>query len=94
MKTLDHVVSSLKEVKKINVVFICLPTDLDKETGLYNTRAIEETLNDIFSLNEHVTVIIKSTVAIGFTMQMSKRYGKNSAFMLNFFVKRVLCLMH
>lgn len=76
--------TDINEVKKLDIVIICLPTNLDKKTKKFDTKAIEETLSKIYSLNKYAAVIIKSTVSVGYTSKVIKEFGHNIAFMPEF----------
>ena len=49
-----------------NFVFICVPTDNDDIMGLCNTNEVEEILSKV----KADTIILKSTVPIGFCEQL------------------------
>lgn len=75
---------NLADIKKLDIVLICLPTDFDEKTKTFSTSLIEETLEKIYSLNKYAAVIIKSTVSVGYTASVSKLFGHNIAFMPEF----------
>ncbi len=56
---------------------ICLPTDFDEEKGSFNTEEIEKSIDDISKLNSKTSIIIKSTVPIGFTEMIQKKINSN-----------------
>lgn len=62
--------------KEANVVIICTPTDYNVETNKFDTTSIEKTINDIIDCNSNPLIIIKSTVPIGFTDDLSKKHSK------------------
>ncbi|WP_421565196.1 nucleotide sugar dehydrogenase [Ochrobactrum sp. EDr1-4] len=55
-------------------VVVATPTDYDIETQFFDTSSIEQVLDDVQSINPLSTVVIKSTVPVGYTNEISKRY--------------------
>ncbi len=60
--------------KNPDFILICTPTNYDEETNKLDTSSIEQVLNDINSYSNQATVIIKSTVPIGYTEKIQQLY--------------------
>jgi len=58
-------------------IIIATPTDYDTENNFFNTDSIERVMQDIEDINPNATVIIKSTVPVGYTRSISQRFAKN-----------------
>jgi len=58
-------------------VIIATPTDYDVETNYFSTDLIESVLDDIENENLETTIIIKSTIPVGYTEKIRTRYKKN-----------------
>ena len=58
-------------------IIIATPTDYDTENNFFNTDSIEKVMQDIEDINSNATVIIKSTVPVGYTRSISQRFVRN-----------------
>ena len=62
--------------KGSDVVIICTPTNYDEETNEFDVSAVESVIKKSIDLNRENVILIKSTVPVGFTKNMRKKYKK------------------
>ncbi|GHC68087.1 nucleotide sugar dehydrogenase [Limoniibacter endophyticus] len=59
-------------------VIVATPTNYDPSTGMFDTRSIEAVISTVHSINPQATIVIKSTVPVGYTADLSRKMGKNN----------------
>ncbi|MBP3890771.1 MAG: nucleotide sugar dehydrogenase [Solobacterium sp.] len=62
-------------------VIIATPTNYDEEKDYFDTSSVEKVIGDVLNSNPNTTIIIKSTIPVGFTEEIKKRFqAKNIIF--------------
>ncbi len=66
--------------KNADFVVAAVPTDYDPDENYFNTKVVESVITDVMKANSNTSIIIKSTVPVGYTQQIRKITGSKNIF--------------
>lgn len=66
-----------KEVafKDSDFVVIATPTNYDDDRNYFNTDSVEEVIAEVLKISPKATIVIKSTIPVGFVESMRRKFG-------------------
>ncbi len=70
LKSINHPT----EIDNFDIAIIATPTNYDIETNKFDTSSIEQSLDNIQKSNSNPTVIIRSTIPVGYIKKIQKKY--------------------
>jgi UDPglucose 6-dehydrogenase len=71
---------ALKAYGGAEFVIISTPTNYDPEKNYFNTATVEEVISNVIFINPNATIIIKSTVPVGYTKKVRKMFSTDNIF--------------
>ena len=69
-----------KAYRNASYAIIATPTDYDSEANYFDTSSVEEAAKDAIKFNKKITIIIRSTIPLGFTSELRKKLKTKKIF--------------
>lgn len=93
-KTLNLKATSIAEdaLSEVNFIVIATPTNFDNKTGYFDTQSVEETIKTAISINNGCTIIIKSTIPVGYTELLRQQFNFENIYFSPEFLRENLAL--
>ena len=60
--------------EKADYIIVATPTNYDSDTNYFDTSSIESVISQILPINSSATIIIKSTIPVGYTEQIKAKF--------------------
>ncbi|OFL46727.1 UDP-glucose 6-dehydrogenase [Nosocomiicoccus sp. HMSC067E10] len=82
LKTKDLRLTATTDVEKAfkdaEYVIISTPTNYDPELDFFDTSSVETVIGNVLKYNPNATMVIKSTIPVGYTKEINKKFNTNN----------------
>lgn len=71
---------SLNAYKDADIVIISTPTNYDPNKNYFDTSSVENVIEQVLNVNTNCSIFIKSTIPVGYTETLIKKYNYKNIF--------------
>ena len=68
------------DAKNFDAILISTPTDFNEASEYFDTTSVEKTIANSLAQNPEISIVIKSTIPIGFTEKMRNKYASSKIY--------------
>lgn len=61
--------------RNADIIVIATPTNYDSKMNYFDTSAVESVIEQATDVNDHATIVIKSTIPVGYTKAIRKKFN-------------------
>ena len=73
-------------------VIVAAPTNYDSKRNYFDTSAVEDVIEKVLAVNKKVVIVIKSTIPVGYTQDIRKRFGSENILFSPEFLRESMAL--
>nr|WP_206039003.1 MULTISPECIES: nucleotide sugar dehydrogenase [Fusobacterium] len=75
---LQGVLDSENSYRNADFIIVAVPTNYDVKTNYFDTSTVEKVIEEILKVNNKGIIVIKSTIPVGYTESIRKKYNSKN----------------
>ncbi len=72
---LTATLDGISAYKEADYVIVATPTNYDSEKNVFDTSAVEKVISLVIASGSKATIVIKSTIPVGYTKKVKRKFG-------------------